>query len=152
MERMPDHHGFEILSIMLTKIQFTVSKVSAGLLAVAAGVLMNSTELIITTYIMMALHAFTGLTLMWRDRRGWSEVKWFKMCMKLLWFPVVIMATQWMQLTNGIDVPIAAIVAGFLAVNEFRGFIDNVGKLTGTDIWNAIADKMEWGKSKENDK
>lgn len=138
------------MSVLLTKIQVSISKVFAGLIVVAAGVLMNSAELIVTTYIMMGLHALSGLTVMWRDRTGWSEMKWFRMCMKLLWFPVVIMATQWMQLTNGIEIPITSIVAGFLAINEFRGFIDNVGKLTGIDIWNAIADQIDWKKFKKN--
>lgn len=148
---MLDEHGTEIMSVLLTKIQVSISKVFAGLLVVAAGVLMNSAELIITTYIMMGLHSLSGLTVMWRDRTGWSEMKWFRMCMKLLWFPVVIMATQWMQLTNGIEIPITSIVAGFLTVNEFRGFIDNVGKLTGIDIWNAIADQIDWRKFKKKD-
>lgn len=146
-----DNEGIELLSILMSKIHFGLSKIGAALVAVAAGVLMESAELIVTTYIMMALHALAGLTLMWRDRKGWSEMKWFKMSMKLLWFPVVIMATQWMQATNGIGIPISSIVAGFLAVNEFRGFVDNVGRLTGTDIWNAIADQIDWKKFKKKE-
>jgi hypothetical protein len=146
--RKMESHGYEILTIMLAKIQIAAATFIKGLGAVILVVLLDSAMLIVTAYIMIALHVLSGAIVSIRNGKGWEAEKWFKTAMKFMWFPVVIVATQWMQHTNNIELPIASIVAGFLAVHDFKGLIDNVGRLTGIDIWNAIADHIDWKKFK----
>lgn len=123
-----------------------ISTLLKGLMAALLIVIMDSADLIIITYALIGLHVLSGWAIMLRNKHTWDKQKWFQTSMKLLWFPLVIMATKWIKHTYEIEIPIGAIVSGFLSVNELKGFIDNVGKLTGIDIWNAIADQIDWKK------
>jgi len=141
-----ESNGIEILMIVLSKINIALAAFLKGIFAVTLAVIIDSSMLITTTYIMIALNVLAGWTVALKNGTGWNGDKWFKTSMKVLWFPLVIAATQWIEHTNNLAIPLAALVAGFLTVHDFKGFIDNVGKLTGIDIWNAIADHVDWKK------
>ena len=147
-----DNHGNEVLFMLLSNIKIALATFLKGFLAVALIVLMDSAALITTTYIMIGLHVSSGYVLMWKSGTSWDKDKWFKTCMKIGWFPAVIVATKMLKETHGLSAPIGIIVSGFLCVNEIKGFLDNVGRLTGIDIWNAIKDQIDWKKFKIKDK
>lgn len=134
----------EILWIMISKLNLAAGVFFKGLAGIVLAVLIDSALLILTAYIMILLHVASGWVVSWWKKRPWDGEKWFKTAMKFAWFPVVIIATQWMQTTNHLEIPIASIVAGFLTIHDFKGLVDNVGRLTGIDIWNAIADQIDW--------
>lgn len=143
-----ENHGNEMILMLLSHFKVAFAAFIQGLLALFLVVLVDTSMLILTAYAMIALHVFSGWVIMCKGRTGWNKEKWFKTCMKLFWFPLVIVSTEMLKQTHGIDVPIAVFVSGFLCVNEIRGFINNVGRLTGVDIWNAIADQIDWKKFK----
>lgn len=139
---MMKDHDFLNMTTVLAQIAHGFGVLLNGMMAVGLSVVLDSVPLIITAYVMVGLNVLSGWTRRWREKEKWDEGKWFKTCMKLLWFPLVITATKWLESSNGIDLSLTAFVAGFLSVNEFRGFIDNVGKLTGIDIWTAIGERI----------
>jgi len=136
---------------IVAKIAAAFGVLMNTMLAVALAVMVDSAPLIVTTYIMLALNLTSGWMLMWRTKEKWDEQKWFRTCMKLLWFPLVIMATKWLESSNGIDLSITAFAAGVLSINEFKSFIGNVGTLTGTDIWTAISERLPFTKKTTTD-
>jgi hypothetical protein len=148
MIKLMESNGVEFLYLVLMKVKIAFAMLVKSIFAIALVVLLDSAELIITTYIMIALNVLSGYVVMLYRKQKWNAEKWFKTAMKLLWFPVVIAATQWITHTNKIQIPLADLVAGFLVFHDFKGFIDNVGKLTGIDIWNAISEQIDWSKFK----
>ncbi len=83
---------------------------------------------------------------MWKNRDDWSQDKWFKMCMKFMWFAALILMTKSIRVAYDIEVSIGIFISAFLTINEFKSVVSNVGKLTGIDIWNAIADYVDFNK------
>jgi hypothetical protein len=39
--------------------------------------------------------------------------------------------------------PVAQLTAGYIAIVEFKSNMENIGELTGTDIWNRIKEVIE---------
>jgi hypothetical protein len=141
-----ENSGIEMLAVILTKFQVAIAPLVKGVIATALAVFLDSALLITTAYVFIGLHVLSGWMVMGRGGVPWNSDKWFKTSMKLLWFPVVIISTKWLRAVYDIQLPIGNIVAGFLSVNEFKGFIDNSGKLMGIDIWNVISDQVDWKK------
>lgn len=125
----------EALMIILSKVQMAWGAFWAALIAMLFSVVNESAMVISLTYGMLILHVVSGWVVMWKYREGWDPEKWFKACMKFLWFAILILSTKAIRKVYGIDWPIASFIAGLLTVNEFRGFVKNISRLTGIDIW-----------------
>lgn len=132
--------------IILSKFKMHLVAFWGSLLSMFFMVLGESTMIISLAYGMLILHIFSGWVVMWKYREAWDQEKWFKACMKFLWFAVLILATKAMKKVYEIDLPIAIFVAGLLTVNEFRGLVGNAGRLMGIDLWTEIADQVDWHK------
>lgn len=124
--------------IVLSKLNIAAGwAVSAGM-AFAVALLLDTYDLILLAYIMLLLNVISGYFMMWKHRKGWDKEKWFKTCMKLAWFPLVIMATAAMERVYEIGVPLSAVVAAFITIHDLRSLLVNAGELTGLDLLNAI--------------
>lgn len=141
-----ENHIAEVLMVLLSKFQLAFTALLASLVAMFFHVLDQSMMLIIIAYAFLILHVISGWIIMWKYRTGWDDEKWFKACMKFLWFAVLILSTTSLKEVYHFNLPIGVFVAGLLTVNEFRGFVNNVGRLMGIDVWNAVADYVDWGK------
>tara|TARA_R110000868_G_C10536482_1_gene734517 strand:- start:59 stop:526 length:468 start_codon:yes stop_codon:yes gene_type:complete len=141
-----DNYIGETLMVLFSKIPVAVTTFFGAILSLFFLVLNESAITITVAYAMLFLNILSGWLMMWKDRKGWDPEKWFKSCMKFLWFAILILATETLRATYKISVPIGAFIAGFLTVNEFKGFVDNVGKLMGIDVWNVISDQVDWKK------
>lgn len=144
-------NGVELLMVILSSFKAVMAAfmkslmfVVQGAIATALAVFVDSALLITTAYIFIGFHVISGWVVMRRGGTPWDPDKWFKTSMKLLWFPLVIISTKWLKEVYHIPIPIGNIVAGYLSINEFKGFIDNTGKLMGVDIWNVISDQIDW--------
>ena len=147
-----ENYGSEILLMLLSNIKLAFATFLKGFLAILLIVLVDSAILVVVTYVFIMLNVISGYCLMWRTKTPWNTEKWFKTCMKLLWFPSIIVATNLLKESYGLSFNIGLYVSAFLSVNEIKGLIDNAGTLTGIDIWNAIADQIDWKKFKFNKK
>jgi len=143
MEKM-ENHMFEPLMIILSKIQMALSSFIGVMVGMLFIVLNESALIMFFAYLFLILNVFSGWLLMWKTKEKWDEEKWFKTCMKFLWFPIIILSTKALELVYGIGFSIGVLVAGILTVNEFGGFMRNVGTLMGIDVWNAIIEKVDW--------
>jgi hypothetical protein len=126
--------------ILLSKVFTSISTVLVGAGTLVLAVLVDTGELVLLTYCMIFLHMFSGFCISYRDKTGWNELKWFKTAMKFLWFPAVIVANGLVANKFEIPVPLPAIVAAYLVIHDMRGLITNVGKLTGSDLWQVLSD------------
>jgi hypothetical protein len=138
---MEQIHHMMIMSLL--KLQATISTLFAGAMAIILIVLVDSAELILLCYAMILMHVGSGYCLSWKMKSGWSEDKWFRTGMKFFWFPLVILANGLVQHKFNLPVPLSSIVAAYLIIHDLKGFLTNVGKLTGTDIWNQIVSKIK---------
>ena len=141
-----DSHGYEILMILLSKVQVALATFVAALISMLFAVFTESAMMILLAYGMLLLHILSGWLVMWKYRTGWNEEKWFRSIMKFLFFGITILSTRAIKNVHGIEVPIASFIAGLLTFNEFRGFIKNGGRLMGIDVWTVIADQVDWQK------
>jgi len=139
-----ENHMFEPLMIILSKIQMALSSFIGVMVGMLFIVLNESALIMFFAYLFLILNVFSGWLLMWKTKEKWDEEKWFKTCMKFLWFPIIILSTKALELVYGIGFSIGVLVAGILTVNEFGGFMRNVGTLMGIDVWNAIIEKVDW--------
>lgn len=136
--------------ILLSKIGTAFGTVWLGVTAILLAVFVQVSELVLLTYVMIFLHMVSGFCLSWKERTGWSEQKWFRNAMKFLWFPVVIVANALVEYKFSLPVPLPSIVAGYLIMHDMKGLVENVGKLTGVNLWEVLAEyisKKKDGKS-----
>ena len=143
-----ENHGHELLLMIFSNVKVAIATVFKGMIAMAFMVFIDSVSLISMAYVLLGLHVFTGLWVKWKTGAEWDKEKWFKTCMKILWFPAVIVANKMLKETHSIDIPLGVIASGLLCVNEMKGFIDNAGKLMGIDLWNALSEQIDWKKFK----
>jgi amino acid transporter len=141
-----DNHVPEFIMILLSKFQVAITAFLASLVTLIFIVLDESMMLITVAYAMLILNIISGWLLMWKRREKWNSDKWFKMCMKFLWFGVLILVTKSLKIAYQMEISIGVFIAGFLTINEFKSVIENSGRLMGIDIWNAIADYVDWDK------
>ena len=136
--------------ILLSKIGTALGTIWIGITAVLLTVFIQVSEIVLLTYVMIFLHMVSGFCLSCKEKTGWNERKWFRNAMKFLWFPIVIVANALVEFYFSIPVPLASIVAGYLIMHDMKGLIENVGNLTGVNIWDFLAqyiNKKKDGKS-----
>ena len=136
-------HFQQMIFISLLKIQGTIMTLLAGTVTLFLAVLVTNAELIFMCYAMIFMHVGSGWCLAWKSKHPWSDDKWFRTGMKFLWFPLVIIANGIVERKFDLPVPLSSLVAAYLITHDLKGFVTNVGKLTGTDIWSEIADRLK---------
>lgn len=129
--------------IVLSKLQLAAGMVVKGAAAFVLAVLLDAYELILLSYLMVLLNVVSGYIVMWHSKSKWDKEKWFRTCMKLVWFPVAILSTQAIEQVYALDVPMASVVAAFITVHDLKSLFGNVTTLTGLDLWQAIA-SIDW--------
>jgi phage-related holin len=67
---------------------------------------------------------------------------------KIIFYFIAIILSRLMEVTFFPVIPIANITAGYIALIEFKSNIENVGTITGIDLWKAIIDKINVIKNK----
>lgn len=68
---------------------------------------------------------------------------------KTVWYFMAILTTQMMKVVFFPTFPIVYIISAYIAVIEFKSLLENIGELTGTDLWNAVKEFMEKSKAKK---
>lgn len=129
--------------VVLSKLQLAAATIFQGLVAYGLALLMSSADLILVCYLMLVLNVLSGWVLMIRTRAKWDREKWFKTAMKLIWFPITILATTAMEDRYDIGLPLASVVAGFITIHDLKSLFSNVGELTGLDLLNALS-TIDW--------
>ena len=70
---------------------------------------------------------------------------------KMVFYAIAIILARLMEIHFIPWMPIAQITAGYIALVEFKSNMENIGELTGINIWNTLKDKLE-GLAKGNRK
>jgi phage-related holin len=61
---------------------------------------------------------------------------------KIIFYFIAIILSRLMEVVFFPQIPIANITAGYIALIEFKSNIENIGTITGIDIWKAIINKF----------
>jgi hypothetical protein len=61
---------------------------------------------------------------------------------KMVMYSLAILLSQAMKQVFGY-IPFMQIVGGYICLVEFKSNMENIGEITGIDIWNAIKDKID---------
>ena len=125
-----------------------MSKIIIFLISCIA-VLSPTLPLVVVTGVMIFFDFFTGV---WKSlKRGdiFSSTKMSNSGSKMFLYQLAILTGFLLEvyILNGI-IPVSKIVAGFLATTEFQSLIENIGEITGIDIWGNI--KKYFVKRSEN--
>lgn len=62
---------------------------------------------------------------------------------KMLYYGLAIIISRVMELAFIPWLPVAQLTAGYIAIVEFKSNMENIGELTGTDIWTRIKEVIE---------
>ena len=144
-----ENHGYEVMMFLLTKIKLTLSGFFAVGASIKMAAVMQSKDLVALTYILILVHILSGCAVIVQDwwtkdiRPSWSDQKYFKTGMKLLWFPVVIFCTQMTETVLNMEFPITKIAATVVVSHDLKGILENVFRLTGIDFWDAIGEYVK---------
>ena len=66
---------------------------------------------------------------------------------KIIFYSIAIILSRVMEVVFIDFIPVAQITAGYIAIVEFKSNIENIGSITGVDIWKHLMTKMEkWSK------
>ena len=66
---------------------------------------------------------------------------------KIIFYSIAIILSRVMEVVFIDFIPVAQITAGYIAIVEFKSNIENIGSITGVDIWKHLMKKIEgWSK------
>ena len=66
---------------------------------------------------------------------------------KIIFYSIAIILSRVMEVVFIDFIPVAQITAGYIAIVEFKSNIENIGSITGVDIWKHLMTKIEgWSK------
>ena len=66
---------------------------------------------------------------------------------KIIFYSIAIILSRVMEVVFIDFIPVAQIQAGYIAIVEFKSNIENIGSITGVDIWKHLMKKIEgWSK------
>jgi hypothetical protein len=61
---------------------------------------------------------------------------------KITLYFTAILLSEGFEKVFGLDIDISYMVAGLIAITEFKSNLENIGEVTGIDIWSKIAEKL----------
>lgn len=66
---------------------------------------------------------------------------------KIIFYSIAIILSRVMEVAFMDWMPVAQITAGYIAIVEFKSNMENIGSITGVDVWKHIMTKIEgWSK------
>jgi len=66
---------------------------------------------------------------------------------KIIFYSIAIILSRVMEVAFMDWIPVAQITAGYIAIVEFKSNMENIGSITGVDVWKHIMTKIEnWSK------
>jgi len=102
-------------------------------------ILAPTTPLMVVTGMMIFFDFFTGVWKSFKREEKFSSTKMSNSISKMVLYQIAILTGFVLEIyiLHGL-IPISKIVAGFLATTEFQSLIENIGEITGIDIWGNI--------------
>lgn len=95
------------------------------------------------TAILVFCDFFTGV----RAARSRGELirsrGFFRTVEKIVLYFLAIMLSEGMKEVFGLPIPLTYMIAGVIALTEFKSNIENIEDITGTILWSEIRDKLE---------
>lgn len=114
----------------------------SALLGAAGGFLAPVQAFLLTVLGLVACDVITGI---WKSKKAGNPITANKLgntVQKVVLYPVAILISQVMVTTFFKDVPLAGsltyIVALFISAVEFQSNIENIGAITGIDLWSQV--------------
>lgn len=98
--------------------------------------------ILFTTGALVFADLFTGV---FAARKRGEEIHSKKMARsisKIIFYFLAIILSRLMELAFFPQIPIANITAGYIALIEFKSNIENIGVITGIDLWKALINKI----------
>jgi len=105
--------------------------------------------LMVVTSIMIAMDFLTGVWKNLKKGEKFSSSKMSNTISKMVLYQIAILTGFLLEIYIIPILPVSKIVAGFLATTEFQSLIENIGEITGIDIWGNI--KKYFVKKSDND-
>ena len=105
--------------------------------------------LMVVTSIMIAMDFLTGVWKNLKKGEKFSSSKMSNTISKMVLYQIAILTGFLLEIYIIPILPVSKIVAGFLATTEFQSLIENIGEITGIDIWGNI--KKHFVKKSDND-
>jgi len=66
---------------------------------------------------------------------------------KIIFYSIAIILSRVMEVAFMDWMPVAQVTAGYIAIVEFKSNMENIGSITGVDVWKHIMTKIEgWSK------
>jgi hypothetical protein len=116
------------------------------------------------TYVLLFLDFITGVCKALKQREPITSKRMRDTTIKFMFYTVPICAAYFIDITyfSGAMLYITKLIAGFIALTEFKSLLENVSVLTGVDLWLMVQDKLmdyfnsklkseDKGKEKENE-
>ena len=111
-----------------------------GIFAVSCfAILLPIQPLMIVSTIMIMLDFLTGVWKSVKKGEGFSSSKMSNTVSKTVLYQIAILSSFLMETYIFGGLPVTKIVAGFICSVEFKSILENIGEVTGIDLWKHVA-------------
>ena len=92
---------------------------------------------------------FTALWFVIKSKQAITSIGLRKTINKLLAYEIAVVLSYVVENVFQLGVPVVRLIAGLIAVTEFKSNLENLYKITGLDFWQKIVDYMNFKKKEE---
>jgi hypothetical protein len=130
---------------MIDFLQTWIPKTGLALLALLAPI----HSLMIATGVLIFMDLFTGLWRAIKVKEPITSNGLRRTVTKLLAYQLAIITAWIMQTYLMVDfIPPVKIVASVIAITEAKSILENLSKISGTDLWSLLLEKFQGSKDK----
>lgn len=91
----------------------------------------------------------TALWFVIKSKQAITSIGLRKTINKLLAYEIAVVLSYVVENVFQLGVPVVRLIAGLIAVTEFKSNLENLYKITGLDFWQKIVDYMNFKKKEE---
>lgn len=98
--------------------------------------------ILFTTGFLVATDLLTGIFAAKKRGEAVDSKKMARSISKIIFYFIAIILSRIMEITFINGLPLANITAGYIALVEFKSNFENIGTITGLDIWKTLISKI----------
>lgn len=121
-------------------------KTFAGVMTTAVGFLLPIRDFLILIGCLVTADFITGIMAARTKREPIASAKLSRTVSKLIAYGIAILVARGVRVVFVPHIEVAYFVAAFVAITEVQSVYENIGTITGTDIWTALKDKFKLKK------
>lgn len=130
----------------MKQIMLTIKYLTGVAISYLASFLLPVAPFLIFTFVLVVLDFITGVMAAGKRGEALRSRGFYRTVQKWVLYTAAILLSKGMDeiyfTPYGYNFNLTWIVATFIALTEFKSNLENISYITGTDIWNQIADRI----------